>query len=228
MNRLNKTTLLGLILVIVGMVTVLSNFGAIPWYIRHYIFQWENILILIGLFLLISDENRKVGGILVAIGLVLVIDDWFRIHVSIWDMWPLALVFLGLYIISRRNVPTNDFNANQSDDTDLIEDTAVFSGGDKVITSRNFKGGHLTAIFGGSNIDLTTSTLSPESANIEVLYIFGGSKIRVPKEWNVELKVTNIFGGLSDKRAVKDYDPEVPEKLYIRGLILFGGAEITN
>lgn len=228
MNRLNKTTLLGLILIVVGTITVFSNFGAIPWYVRHYIFQWENILILIGLFLLISDENRKVGGILVAIGLVLVIDDWFRVDVSIWDLWPVALIFLGLYIISRRNVSTDDFDTNSSEDTDFIEDTAVFSGGDKVITTRNFKGGHLTAIFGGSNIDLTTSSLSPQSANVEVLYIFGGSKIRVPKEWNVELRVTSIFGGLSDKRAIKDYDSGVEEKLYIKGLILFGGAEITN
>ncbi len=229
MDKLNKTTLLGLFFIIIGLVTVMNNVGFIPWYVRRYIFQWENILMVIGLFLIISDENKKVGGILAGIGFFLVIDDWFRVDISIWDLWPMILVVLGLYIITNKTRTTADLETdNSGDDGDLIEDTAVFSGGDKVITSNNFKGGNLTAIFGGSNIDLTTSLLSPESGTLELFYMFGGSKIRVPKEWNIEVKVTSIFGALTDKRVIKDYNPENKARLHIKGLILFGGAEITN
>lgn len=229
MNQLNKTTVLGLFFIIIGLVTVMNNLHFIPWYINRYIFQWENILIIIGLFLILSNENRKVGGVIAGIGLFLVIDDWFRVNISIFDLWPMIFVVVGIYIIKKKSVTTADLDTNDfSEEQDLIEDTAVFSGGDKVISSHNFRGGNLTAIFGGSNIDLTNSTLSPRSGTLELLYMFGGSKIRVPKEWNVEVKVTSIFGALTDKRAIKDYKPDQTERLYIKGLILFGGAEITN
>ncbi len=227
MNKLNKTTLLGIIFVIIGLVIVMSNLGIFPWYIRRYIFQWENILMLIGLFLILADENKRVGGILLGLGFIFVLDDWFYVDVSIWDLWPIALIVVGIYIIRRKTPTTADIEAESAEDKDLIEDTAIFSGGDKVITSHNFRGGTLTAIFGGSNIDLTTSKLSPRSANIEIFYLFGGSKIRVPQDWNVELRVTSIFGGMTDKRVIKDHT-ENPEKLYIKGLIVFGGAEIIN
>lgn len=227
MKKLNKTTLLGIIFIIIGLVLALSNLDMIPYYVRRYIFQWENILLLIGLFLVITDENKRAGGILLAIGFIFVIDDWFRIDVSIWDLWPLALVAIGIHIIMRKTSTTDDLNTPNPEDSDLIEDTAIFGGGDKVITSYNFRGGSLTAIFGGSNIDLTTSKLSPRSARLEIFCLFGGSKIRVPQDWNVEIGVTSIFGATSDKRVLKD-EAEHPEKLYIKGLVVFGGVEIIN
>lgn len=227
MKKLNKTSVLGIIFIIIGLVFVMNNLGMIPWYVRRYIFQWENILLLIGLFLVITDENKKAGGILLLVGFIFVIDDWFRVDVSIWDLWPLALVAIGIHIIMRKTSTTADLNTPNPDDSDLIEDTAIFGGGDKVITSHNFRGGSLTAIFGGSNIDLTTSTLSPRSARIEVFCLFGGSKIRVPQDWNVEIGVTSIFGATTDKRVIKD-DTNRSEKLYIKGLVVFGGVEIIN
>lgn len=227
MNKLNKTTLLGLIFIIIGLVIAMNNIGMIPWHVRRYIFQWENILMIIGLFILITDDNKQVGGILILIGFIFVIDDWFRVDVSIGDLWPLAFVVVGFYIIRRKIPTTADLDSSDADDKDLIEDTAIFSGGDKVVNSRNFRGGNLTAIFGGSNVDLTTAKLSPDSATIEIFYLFGGSKIRVPQDWNVEVRVTSIFGAMADKRVLKN-EGDQPEVLLVKGLIVFGGAEITN
>ncbi|OEK03379.1 hypothetical protein BFP97_18435 [Roseivirga sp. 4D4] len=227
MNKLNKTTLLGIIFITIGLVFAMNNFDIIPWHVRRYIYQWENILMLVGIFLILTDENKRVGGILFAIGLIFVIDDWFYIDVSIWDLWPIVFIIIGVTIIRRKTSTAEGMDDGNVQDRDLIDDTAIFSGGDKVINSQNFKGGNLTAIFGGSNIDLTTSKLSPSSANIEIFYLFGGSKIRVPQDWNVELRVTSIFGAMTDKRVIQD-NSENPEKLYIKGLVVFGGAEITN
>ena len=228
MNRLNKSTTLGAILVVVGLVIASSNIGIIPWDFRRYIFQWENILMIIGVFLFVSREDKKAGSILFAIGFFFVLDDWFRVNISIFDLWPLVLIFAGVYIINRKPVTTADLNSEDLDDKDTIEDIAIFSGGDKVVNHNNFRGGSLTAIFGGSNIDLTGATLSEDSARIELFYMFGGSKIRIPQGWNVEIRATSIFGALTDKRVLKDYNSEKPETLVITGLIIFGGAELTN
>ena len=224
MKNLNKSTLLGLIFIVVGIVLVLSNTQILPWQFKYYVLQWENILIVIGAYLLLSKENQKAGGILLAIGLFFVMDDWFS--VSIWELWPLALVFIGIFIIRQRATGESEISIEESDSH--LEDTAIFGGGDRVFTTQNFKKGTFTAIFGGANLDLTTANIRDGVAEIEIFYLFGGSKIRIPKNWSIEFKSTNIFGGLSDKRIISDLNQEDQPRLIIKGLTLFGGAEITN
>jgi len=221
-----KNLFIGLLFIIVGAVWALDNVEIIPWQVSRYIFNWENILIVIGAFLLISKENTKVGAILLALGVYFALDDWFNIYVSIWRLWPLGLVFVGIYLISR-NREKEDQPYNEAEDANTIDDTAIFSSGDKVVNSDDFKGGTLTAIFGGSNIDLTTSNISSGPAVVDVFFMFGGSKIRVPQDWEVQFKVTNLFGGLSDKRQLTE-NPSSDKKIIIKGLIIFGGSEITN
>ncbi|MFY0593934.1 LiaF transmembrane domain-containing protein [Roseivirga sp.] len=228
MNKINKNSLLGIILVAIGASIAAKNLGLLPWEVRHFLFQWENILMLLGVFFFFTQEDKKAGIILFVLGFFFVLDDWFRVNLSIWDFWPIAFIFIGVYILNRKPVTADDLNQNHLDEKDTIQDTAIFSGGDKVVNSDNFKGGSLTAVFGGSNIDLTMSKLSTESRQLDLFYMFGGSKIRVPTDWNVEVKATSIFGALTDKRVVKAYNPEKPETLIITGVIIFGGAELTN
>ncbi len=224
MKNINKTTLLGLLFVLIGIVLVLSNTRILPWEVRYYILQWENILIIVGAYLIISKENERAGMIILAIGLIFVIDDWFR--VSFWELWPLALVFIGVYIIRQRAIGGEDVSLGEDDS--YVEDTAIFGGGDRVFSTQNFKKGNFTAIFGGANLDLTTANISESPAVIEIFYMFGGSKIRVPKHWSIEFRSANIFGGLSDKRVITDVNHDDQPRLIIKGLTLFGGAEITN
>lgn len=228
MNNLSKNAFIGIAFIVVGAVWALDNIRLIPWQVGYYLFQWENILIGLGAFLLISKENVKVGGILLALGLFFVADDWFRVDVHLWDLWPLVLVFVGIYLLNRNtNNPDEPYDTT-GDDHDRIDDTAIFSGGDKVYNTQNFKGGNLTAVFGGSNIDLTTANTQQEVVVIDVFYMFGGSKIRVPQHWHVDMRATNIFGGISDKRHFINQPAENSPRLVIKGLVIFGGAEIQN
>ena len=172
-----------------------------------------------------AKENIGLGAILLAIGVFFALDDWFGIYVSIWNLWPLGLVFTGIYLIGRNK--SADVEFSQETEGNTIEDIAIFSGGDKVVSTPDFKGGTLTAMFGGSNIDLTTSNINSTPAVVDVFFMFGGSKIRIPQDWRVEFKVTSLFGGLSDKRLFIE-NPDGQKKLIIKGLIVFGGSEVTN
>jgi predicted membrane protein len=231
MNPLNKNSIIGLVFILFGTVYLLGNLDIISWRFRDLLFQWENILIIVGLVLLFSKENIKKGLILLAIGIFLSLDDWFNLDVNLFDLWPLALVVIGILLITRNKERGGDKENNQSDlkfDTDRIDDTAIFGGGDKVVNTQNFKGGVLTAIFGGSNIDLTQAKLADGKQVIDVLYVFGGSKIRVPQDWQVEMNVTGIFGGMSDKRKFIDTQVDQTKRLYIKGTAIFGGADVSN
>ena len=111
----------------------------------------------------------------------------------------------------------------------MIDDISIFGGGSKIISSDNFRGGNVTAIFGGSEINLTGCKLAEGDQIIDVLLIFGGTTIVVPKDWNVIVNVTSILGGFSDK-SIRDPNiiPDQSRTLHVKGLAMFGGGEVKN
>lgn len=102
---------------------------------------------------------------------------------------------------------------------------SIFGGGDLNNSSDNFKGGRITAIFGGSEINLMSAIPSAEGSVIDVFLLFGGSTLIVPNDWQVKSEVSAIFGGLSDKRLTSNIQDK---QLIIKGLVLFGGLEIKS
>lgn len=228
---MNRNAVVGLVFILLGAIFLLDNLEIISWQYRRYIFQWENILIIVGAVLILNKENVKAGGILMGVGILLNLDSWFNLDVDLFDLWPLVFVIAGIAIFKRSSSKNEDrnFDPNTGNlEADMINDTAIFGGGDKVVNSTNFKGGSLTVIFGGSTIDLTQAKLAEGRNEIDVFYMFGGSKIRVPQDWKIHLNVTGIVGGVSDHRKFIDTQSQGSKELFIKGTALFGGGEITN
>ena len=118
-----------------------------------------------------------------------------------------------------------DFSAG--DANDYIDELAIFGGGEKIVTSDNFKGGRVTTIFGGTDIVLHQSKLAPGVHQIEVFALFGGWTLHVPPNWQVKSEVLAIFGGMSDKRYLNpDTIRDNSRQLIIKGVVMFGGGEI--
>ncbi|HSG68738.1 MAG TPA: LiaF domain-containing protein, partial [Bacteroidales bacterium] len=107
-----------------------------------------------------------------------------------------------------------------------LQEISVFGGGERMIHADNFKGGEVISVFGGSKIDLTKTTLSPEGAEIEIVAVFGGSSLVVPSDWTVKMEIFNIFGGFSDKRMKVQVDPN--KVLVVKGVAFFGGGELKS
>src|SRR5579863_90457 len=106
---------------------------------------------------------------------------------------------------------------------DYIDSTAFFGGVHKKIVSKNFKGGDVVTIMGGTEIDLSQADFTG-TVRLDVVQIMGATKIIVPAHWEVRTDVTAIFAGFEDKRQ----QPTVnnPDKiLLIDGTSLFGGIE---
>ena len=116
---------------------------------------------------------------------------------------------------------------DSGDDSDFVDELAVFSGSERIITSNSFKGGKLTSIFGGTMLNLNKAGLDWGTNVLDVFVMFGGCDIRVPSDMNVKVKVTAIFGGFSDERKViNDNEANEGKELIIKGLVLFGGGEV--
>jgi len=122
-----------------------------------------------------------------------------------------------------------DPNASQpsSKGTDYVDSVNVFGGSHQAVYSKNFKGGEITAVFGGCDLNLTQADFEGE-IRIEVTAIFGGAKIIVPPGWEVKSEVTAIFGGLDDKRSIQPTGEGKKRLVIIEGLALFGGVDIRN
>ena len=102
----NKKTegrlLFGVLIVLVGGALLASNLGFFSYEIRRYIFRWEMILIAIGAITLINSENRTTGIILMAIGGVFYMRDFFDFHINFWQLfWPGMLILIGILLIFR-------------------------------------------------------------------------------------------------------------------------------
>ena len=115
-----------------------------------------------------------------------------------------------------------DYNAN-----DYIDSVNVFGGSNQVVYSKNLKGGEITAVFGGGDINLTQSDFEGQII-IDVTAIFGGVKIVVPPTWQVKSEVTAVFGGVDDKRAIYPATEQANKLIIIRGVVLFGGVEFKS
>jgi len=94
--------------------------------------------------------------------------------------------------------------------------------------SQSFRGGELTSIFGGFEVDLRQAVIEGGSARLDTFVMFGGGDIRVPEGWEVLVQATAIFGGVNDKTAPMPSSSEARPRLVITGLVLFGGIELRN
>jgi predicted membrane protein len=109
---------------------------------------------------------------------------------------------------------------------DYLDTTAFFGGVHKKIVSKNFKGGDIVTIMGGTELDLSQADFTG-MVKLDVVQIMGATKIIVPAHWEVRTDVTAIFAGFEDKRQAPTVNN--PDKvLLIDGTSLFGGIELKN
>ncbi|MCK4306411.1 MAG: hypothetical protein KAY24_19370 [Candidatus Eisenbacteria sp.] len=217
--------LLGGALILVGLLLILGQLGIIePAGFWHY---WPVLLIGYGLIQMLgsSFSSQRVCGIVVLVfGIVFLLHELTSINIPWGLLWPIALVALGLRIVWRGTVGRR----GASSSTDVrVREWAVFGGGERRVTAHNFRGGEITACFGGIDLDLRDAQIEGQEAVIEVLVMFGGIDIIVPHDWEVALEPVTIFGGCDDNRRPPEKPPDSARKrLVIRGTIIFGGLDV--
>jgi predicted membrane protein len=114
-----------------------------------------------------------------------------------------------------------------ADRSDFIDTTSVFGGIKKIVLSKNFQGGEITNIMGGSEINLSQADFKGRIC-IDTTNVFGGTKLIIPPHWDVQSEVVAIFGGIDDKRQLNGTPLDPDKVIVIDGTCLFGGIEIRS
>ena len=109
-----------------------------------------------------------------------------------------------------------------------LNEFALCGGGHRVVQSADFRGGSITVIAGGFDIDLREAAIAGDSVAIELFVMMGGVVLRIPESWKVVVNVTPLLGG-SDLKARTIAPPEgAVRTLVVNGFILMGGLEVKN
>lgn len=227
----NNRAIIGVVLVLAGLFLVLRNTGIFPNIIDNIIFSWPMLLIVIGLVITVGSSGAKISGvILMAVGAFFLIPIIFRETFQMYNVfWPLIFIVIGIvFIFSRRQSWNPNAILTETGD-DYIDIINIFSGGERQVVSENFRGGKLTAIFGGGELDLTKARLATGTSVLEIACIFGGTTIIVPDDMFVKIEVTPILGGFGDSRKLSPGRTVDPTRmLIIKGAVIFGGGEVKS
>lgn len=173
-------------------------------------YTWPVIVIIIGLVMILSPRRKK---------------SWkYEYHYK-WDDGTRQEEDNKVEGIADEAVKTEEKgNIKLGDNwTDVV---SIFSNVKKQVYSKDFKGGDIVAIFGGAEINLMQADFTG-TIYIDMVQIFGGTKLIVPPHWQIRPETTAIFGGIEDKRTPQtNYDPE--KVVILNGTTLFGGIEIRS
>jgi hypothetical protein len=217
----------GLLIIVAGVLFTLDNLGMV--HAEDFLRYWPAGLIAIGVAKLWQTARDRTGGalggvIFVIAGTWLLLDNVRILRVDFWDAWPMLLVLIGASIVWRglrqrtADVPVGDSNAT-------INAFAMMAGLNRGNNSKHVRGGEITAIMGGCELDLRQAAIDGEAV-IDVFAMWGGIEIRVPDDWTVVGRVNPVLGGFEDK--TRPPTGATRHRLVIRGFVIMGGVEVKN
>ncbi|MET0461708.1 MAG: DUF5668 domain-containing protein [Chitinophagaceae bacterium] len=234
----------GLFLLLIGAIALVRSFG-VP--VPAWLFSWQMLLIAIGLFIGLRKGFRDGGWFVpILIGGIFLANEYLMNGELRKHMWPLILIVIGLVFVLRpkgkkswgdcqkKNLdmnanaePIRTYSTESYSQDDVIDTTCIFSGSKKVILSKNFKGGDIVNIFGGSEVDFMQADING-TAVLEITAIFGGATLIVPSNWAIKSEAVTIFGGIGDKRKFAALAEPATKTLVLKGTMIFGGIEIKS
>jgi len=224
---------IGLGITVFGAILLLDQEGIVS--AGHLLRFWPVLLIAWGLAGVLRAERTEEwlwSVLLTLLGVVFQLGALGYHHFDIEHVWPFLVIAAGVWTLlkslqGRRSWSERDNTVDWSHlDLNRID---VFGGGKVRVTSKNFLGGRWVAVFGGSQVDLTQAEIQGNDATIDILAVFGGGEIIVPREWQVDVRGTAFFGGHNDETRPPLSESGGPrKKLFITGAWVFGGFNIKN
>jgi predicted membrane protein len=240
-RRMSTGTFFGLLLIVLGIFWVLHNTNVINFRIRVW---WPLILIVIGLLHLYHHRRifDFVSLLLIGLGVIFLLtgNDIIARH-EIWKYWPIILVIIGISIVfNRGRVLTPRYHCkidlkkgageegaeSRASSDDRIDEATIFGSISKKITTKSFKGGSISVVFGAAEIDLRSAQLAEEGAVLDISTIFGGVEIRVPESWTIQTRSSAVLGGVDAKYS--NTEDNTGKRLVINASAIFGGVDIKN
>ncbi|MEK6783740.1 MAG: LiaF domain-containing protein [Bacteroidota bacterium] len=235
----------GIIIISIGGFILLDRMEVV--FFPHWLFSWKTFLIALGVITGINKQFKGIGWlVLIIVGTFFLLDEIPGLDLDLRHYaFPIIVIAIGIVIVFRSAIFPSSGNwrnfwsgddygkkensaliSSQDGTDDYMDLTSVFGGTKRRIFSKTFKGGQITNIFGGTELDLSQADIEG-AVVIDTVTLFGGIKILVPGNWEVKSNITAILGGVEDKRMTSS-SLATNKKLVLTGTCSFGGVEIKS
>lgn len=219
----------GIVLVLLGIIWGLNATGVTN--IDIFFDGWWTLFIIVpsAISLVNPKNNGKVSSVIcLVIGIFLLLGslDVFDFDI-LWEiLLPVIVVIIGLSLIFGNKAKTTIKEKIDNTDFSNVEViTATFGEQNINKAGEKFEKANLDAVFGSIKLDLRDADLKNETF-IKASAIFAGITILVPKDVEVKIKSTPIFGGVTSEGLEEKTNKNAKKTIYVDGFALFGGIEI--
>ncbi|MEO6314257.1 MAG: DUF5668 domain-containing protein [Chitinophagaceae bacterium] len=127
------------------------------------------------------------------------------------------------------DTPPNDFYRPDYTNhrEDFVDITSILGSTQRIVVSKNFRGGDITCFMGGAEINLTQADITG-SVVMDMTTVMGGVKLIVPPNWEVKSEINTVMGGVEDKRQVQGKIIDFNKVLVLKGTAFMGGIELRS
>ncbi|MEK6649669.1 MAG: DUF5668 domain-containing protein [Bacteroidota bacterium] len=226
--RIPSQLVVGLIIVAVGVILTLDNLDLL--YARDYLQYWPALLVVYGAVRLLDPSHNKFwSAFWIVAGGVLLLDRLDVIDFRLHEWWPVVLIAVGGSVLwgslRRGPVRTAILTGSEGANADSVVNlTAIMGGFEGRNGSKDFRGGRITTIMGGCELDLRQADIR-EEAVLDIFAVWGGISLKVPETWTVRMEGVPVLGGFSDETRTPQ---SASKRLIIRGSAIMGGVEVKN
>jgi hypothetical protein len=220
-GTMRNRTSLGLVLIIIGLVLTLDSAGILR---TDGLGRWWPLL-LIGVGIVKVRQNREDGqraagvAFLMLGGLFL-----FTSVLSVRSAWPLLMVAFGAFLLwqGAEGPPPSTLKVS---DSPYLSEMVLIGVVKRGYRPLDFRGGSVTAVIGGVELDLRKANLT-STAYLDVVAFWGGIEIKVPEGWTVDARVVPLMGAFENKVD----SPATPggPRLVVRGHAIMGAVVIGH
>lgn len=191
MPRTNGRYVIGILIIGVGVIALLNNFGYTQIGFRFLInLLWPLLLAMAGINLIINRHNSiglVMGAIFVALGVIFFGRNAGLFNIDMryfWQgFWPVIIILIGISLLSK-----NESNSNGH--------LALMGAVEKSKEGWELKSEEYTAIMGGIELDVRKASFSAREVTLGLTAIMGGITVIIPEDVAISCQGTAILGGI--------------------------------
>jgi hypothetical protein len=167
-----------------------------------------------------EDGQRALGAALLFLGGVF----QFLSILAMGSAWPLIMIGVGVFLLWRSTEPTRP--PVPPADSPYVSDMVLIGHLKRTHHTAELRGGYVTAVLGGVELDLRNTRLADGTAHLDVFAFWGGVEVKVPAGWTVDARIVPVMGGFENK--IQPSTSGTGEKLVLRGHVVMGAIVVGN
>lgn len=234
MQKISGRYLAGILIIMVGVIALLNNFGLADISFSYVIsLLWPLLLGIAGISFIVNRRDLPgiiTGSLLIALGVIFLGHNagFFDIDMqNFWQgFWPVIIILIGVSLLSK-----NKHNSSGH--------LAIMGAVEKSNAGWELKSAEYSAIMGGIELDIRKADFSEKEINLGLSVIMGGITVIVPEDVAVTCKGTAVLGGIDlmgrgsggivGNASMQSGDLQSADKIiHLNCLCILGGIEVKR